>query len=206
MSDVISRPERRNGFLRVLGWPVSLLLILATVAAGDAIIKHTPGSEQVGRPFVHSGPVGQEVQGLGFTATVQSVRGAKSIADPDGDVFTTDGVFVVVKLTLTAKVETTKLLYVALVSNGKTYELLERVRQPMDVFALQPGLPVQGEMAFELSSAAAAGSTLQLCPDYVNDGRNQTIAEISLGIDQAAVTKWLAVNDPIELDLAEVQP
>jgi hypothetical protein len=80
------------------------------------------------------------------------------------------------------------------------------VRQPMDTIALQPGVPVQGEMAFELPSAAAVGGKLQLCPDYVSDGRDQTITEISLGIDQAAVTKWLAVKDPIELDLAEVQP
>lgn len=206
MSDVIARPKRRNGFLRLLGMPISLLLILAAVAAGDAIIKNTPGSEQVSRPFVHSGPIGQEVQGLGFTATVQSVRGAKSIEDADGDVLATDGVFVIVKLTLTAKVETTNLLYVALVSNGKTYELLERVRQPMDTIALQPGVPVQGEMAFELPGAAATGSRLQLCPDHVNDSRNQTITEISLGIDQTAVTKWLAVKDPIALDPAEVQP
>jgi hypothetical protein len=207
MSDVISRPRRQNWFVRVLGWPVSMLLIMATVAAGDAIIKHTPGSEEVTRPFVYSGPVGREVDGLSITATVHSVRGAKSIADRDGDVVTTDGVFVVVKLTLTAKVETTNLITARLISNGKTYDSSERMRQPLDPISLQPGVPVQGEMAFELANAAAPGSRLQLSPeDHLLIGGNETVTEINLGIDEATVAKWLAEKSPIELDLAEVQP
>jgi hypothetical protein len=207
MSDVISRPRRRNWFVRVLGWPVSMLLIVATVAAGDAIIKHTPGSEEVTRPFVYSGPVGQEVDGLSITATVHSVRGAKSIADRDGDVVTTDGVFVVVKLTLTAKVETINLITPRLISNGKTYDSSERMRQPLDPISLQPGVPVQGEMAFELPNAAAPGSRLRFSPeDHVLIGGNETITEINLGIDEATVARWLAEKSPIELDLAEVQP
>lgn len=205
MSTVITRPPaRRNWFLRVLSWPLALILIVGTVAVGDQILKHTPGSDEVSRPFIHKGRIGDVVDALSFTATVDSVRGSRSVADDDDD-YTTDGVFVLVTFTLTAKTDSTALSTVSVVGHGQIFKAVERFYQEMTRTTLQPGIPKTGEVAFEVPKGAAAGLSIQLSSDSLDGNENQTAAEIDLGIDEAKVTTWLANSAPLELHPPEVQ-
>ena len=65
-------------------------------------------------------------------------------------------------------------------------------------------MPIAGEIIFEVPRGAAPGLVLQLSADPVLDRRNQTIAQVDLGIDQSTVDKWLAGSAPLELTDPEV--
>lgn len=199
-------PRRRSWLLRVLSWPVSLVLIVATVAVGDQIIQHTPGSDEVSRPFIHSGRIGDIVDGLTFTAKVHSVRGGRSVTDTDGDVYTTDGLFVLVTITVTATTDTTRLDHLAVAGGGRTYRATRRFDQDLDLQELQPGIGVKGELVFEVPPTGALDLALQLGNDQVLTGEfdNETLAQIDLAIDQAHVTTWLAESDSLVLTTPEL--
>jgi hypothetical protein len=203
MTDVISRPRRTAGWRILtlpLSLPLSLLLIVGTVVLGAEIVERNPGSEQVQRPFVHTGRLGQTVDGLSFTATAESVRGAKRVSD-DGDVYTTDGVFVLVAVTVAAGTEPVSLGYAALLDNrGRIFEATSRFSQAIDLYTLQPGIPVRGEYTFELPRTALDGALhLQLSKDPVFGGGNQTVVEIDLGVAPTTTAKWLGEAGPLEI-------
>jgi hypothetical protein len=202
----MTQPRRRGWFVRVLSWPVSLVIIIAGVAAGDQILRHTPGSEEVSRPFVHSGRIGEAVDGRTFTVTVGDVRGARSIEESDGDRLTSDGLFVLVTVTITAKSDTTSLSHLAVAHGDVVFWATERVRQRMAEYEFQPGIPVKGEIAFEVPRAVATGLVLRLSSDQVLKGenRNQTVAEIPLPVDQGRLTGWLAETEPLTVTVPEV--
>jgi hypothetical protein len=204
--DVITRPRRSAG-LRLLTLPLSLLLVVGTVVLGAEIVERNPGSEQVQRPFIHTGQMGHAVDGLSFTATGESVRGAKRVSD-DGDVYTTDGVFVLVTVTVAAGTEPVSLAHAALVDRaGRIFEPTSRFTQDIDLYTVQPGIPVRGEYTFELPRVALDGGLiLQLSKDPVFGGSNQTVVEIDLGVDPAAAARWLAEPGPLEVASTKVVP
>jgi hypothetical protein len=192
--EVVARPGR-NPVLRVLGWPISLLLIVATVVAGNAIIEHTPGSQEFSRPYIHSGPIGTELDGYTFVATVDGVKGAPS-AELDGDELTTDGVFVVVSVTLTARQEPTHLQTVAVVDQqGRVYTWTRSIDQGLFQYTLEPDVPITGDLLFEVPRDAAPGLKVRLSSElWARQNLNQTVVQVDLGISQATVTTWLSAR------------
>jgi hypothetical protein len=207
MTDTITRPpERRSALVRVLTLPLSLLLIFGTVVAGAEIVKRNPGSEQVQTPFVHTGQMHQPVDGLAFTATGESVRGAKRISE-GGDVYSTDGVFVLVTVTVTAGNEPVSLAYAVLLDRaGRIFQPTSRYMQPIDKYTVQPGTPVRGEYVYEVPASALNGLVMQLSKDGVFEKSNQTVAQLDLGVDSATAGRWRAESGPLEVAPIKVNP
>jgi len=198
------RPGRR--WQRLLTVPLSLLLILATVVAGQEIIRRAPDYDSGSRPYVHAGRVGDTVDGRTFSVVVASVHGAGTVRARFDEEYRTDGVFVAVRATVTAYADAVQLEHVVVVDRtGRTFVATPRFFQEMTVYyRFQPAIPVTGEILFEVPRDAAAGLALQLSVDQILDRRNQTIAQVDLGIGQSMVDTWLRGAEPLELTDPEV--
>jgi hypothetical protein len=198
------QPGRR--WPRLLTVPLSLLLILATVVAGREIIRRAPDYDSGSRPYIHAGHVGDTVDGRTFSVVVASVHGAGTVRARFDEDYRTDGVFVAVRATVTAYSDAVLLEHVAVVDrSGRTFVATPRFFQEMGgYYRFQPAIPVSGEIVFEVPRDAAAGLVLQLSADQILDRRNQTIAQVELGIGQSTVDAWLSGGEPLELTGPEV--
>jgi hypothetical protein len=183
---------------RLITWPAALLLIVATVVAGRLILVNTPIGDDYNRPFIHSGRMGEAVDGRTFVATVLSVRGGRSLAQIF-DPVTTDGIFLLVKVRLSAYDEEVAVSYQALVDrNGFIYEPPVRDFNVMQGHRLQPRIPVAGELLFEVpESAAAGGLTLRLSTYGFGTNSHQVVVEIPLTITATDVATWSRNTEPI---------
>ena len=166
-------------------------MIILTVAAGRLIQLGTPIGDDYNRPFIHSGQMGEPVDGGRFVVTVESVRGGRvlqQIFDP----VTTDGVFLLVKVRLSAYDEDLTVSYQALVDrHGFIYATPTRDYNHLKGHRLQPRIPITGEILFEVpASAATEGLTLRLSTYPYETNSHQVVTEIPLNITEAQVTTW----------------
>lgn len=191
---------------RWLTTPLSVLLIVATVVAGSELKKLVPDYDDGSRPYVHTGRIGDAVDGLTFSVVVESVRGAAIVTARFGDEYRTDGVFVAVRAKVTAYSEVVVLRQVSVVDrSGRRFDSAKRFTQYMgELDRYQPGIPVVGEIVFEIPRDAGPGLVLQMSDDPNLDLRNQTIAQVDLGVDQSSVNTWLSTKEPLEVTTPEV--
>jgi hypothetical protein len=201
----MTAPEPRR-WRQLFTVPLSLVLIVATVLVGSEIIKRTPDFDEGSRPYVHTGHIGGTVDGLTFSVVVDSVRGAGAVRARFNEEYRTDGVFVAVRAKVTAYSDGVQLKLVAVVDRaGRRYDATERLFQDVGaVNRFQPAIPVTTEILFEIPRDAGPGLAMQLSANEVLDNRNQTIAQVDLGIDRSMVDGWLAEPEPLELKAAEV--
>jgi hypothetical protein len=171
-------------------------LILAALAVGGVITSGTPDTDRRQRPFVRAGAMGQAVNARSFDVTVLGVRGAAKVAE-DGLEHDTSGVWVLVRVRLVARDEPVLVGYAAVRdAGGHTYLASNRLdlKLVMGGHDLQPGVPVTGEIAFEVPRDAAPSLSLRLASPLL-DQRMDAVAEIPLGIDNTMVDKWLAQTE-----------
>jgi hypothetical protein len=189
-------------------------LVAAALAVGAAITTHTPDTDARERPFVRAGVVGKPVDARTFDATVISVRGAaklaggRKLASVPARVRDTAGVFVLVRVRLVARDRPTLVDHaVVRDARGRTFVATPRIGQPVvGHHILQPGIPIEGDVVFEVPRDAAARLTLRLA-DELNP-RLDAVAEVPLSlapsIDQAVVQRWIADPAPAVIAEAEV--
>jgi len=199
-------PPKTKAWLRLVTVPLSLLLILATIVVGQEIIRRAPDYDSGSRPYVHAGGIGDTVDGLTFSVVVASVSGASTVRAGFDEDYHTDGVFVAVRAKVTAHSEVVLLQHIAVVDRaGRVFEATPRFFQVFGgYYRFQPAVPVAGEIIFEVPRDAVAGLVLQVSADQILDRRNQTIAQVDLGLGQSTVDKWLAAPEPLELADPEV--
>lgn len=181
------------------------ILVLAALAVGGAIANWRPinsgGTEQRERPFVQVGQVGETVSGRLFDATVLDVRGAAKVTS-GGATHDTGGVWIVIRLRLTVHTEATSIGYAALRDRrDREYRATTRFDQRLvdSSRQLQPGIPVEGDVAFELPRDAATEVVVQLAKRAV-DRRMDDLLEVPLPpVDRATVDKWAAEPTPVVL-------
>lgn len=177
------------------------VLVLAALAIGGLVTMVTPDTETKARPFTRSGAVGDQVDGRLFEATVLSVRGAARMAEEEflGEAkeHDTDGVWVIVKVRVVATRKTTSLGYAALRDAAdRTYLATERVDQPLiGGRDLQPGVPVEADIVFEVPRNVATDVDLLLAVPAI-DQRLEAQVEVHLPIDGALVDQWLRLPAP----------
>jgi hypothetical protein len=181
-------------------------LVVAALAVGAAITTHTPDTDARERPFIRAGSMGHPVDARTFDATVVSVRAAARVAGgaKSARVRDTAGVWVVVRVRLAARDKPTSVDHAVLRdARGRSFVATPRVVQPLVGNAvLQPGLPVEGDVVFEVPrDAASARLTIRLADAL--DPRLDAVAEVALPIDRAAVDRWLA--DPVPAAIADAQ-
>jgi hypothetical protein len=189
---------------RWVRWLGGAVLVLATVIAGGAIQSWTPDVVREQAPFVRTGVPGAVVDGRTFDVTVLGVRGGTLIS-VEGATHDTSGIWIVVRLRLTAKRDPLALGYAALIdASGRTYLSSGRFDQPLvgappiASRVLQPGIPVTGEIAFEVPVAVAGDLSIE-CGGDASDQRMDVLTRIRLPIDSTQIAAWRADRQPLTL-------
>jgi hypothetical protein len=169
-------------------------LILAALAVGSLIPGSDENIEHRERPFVAAGQVGDQRSTREIDITVTEVRGVGKIKG-DKRIHDTAGIWVIVKVRVTARAEAGIIGYAAVRdSDGRTFELSARIEQPLEGRTLQPGIPVTGELVFEMPRDAATDLTV-LFADRAFDRRMDVQVEIDLPeVDRAQVDRWAAAG------------
>jgi hypothetical protein len=177
---------------------IAVVLVLAALGGGRAIIACTPDTDEREQPYLRRGAVGETIDVRTFNLTVVSVRGAAKVSAFGKD-HDTSGVWVVVRVRMTAKVEPTRAGYAAVRDGrGRLYTATDRFPQTVVGGGRmgQPGVTLEADVAFEVPVAAATDLVL-LVADNSIDQRMSAEAEVRLPIDRATVARWQAVTEPI---------
>lgn len=170
-------------------------LVIAAIALGGLINSYAPDMDARERPFVRAGAQGETVDVRTFDVKVLGVRGAKEISE-SRKIRKTTGVWVLVKVRAVAREEPTIIGQAALVDGrGREFAATGRISQPLvGGRSLQPGLPVEGEIIFEVPTDAADLS-IRLASRPL-DVRMDAMAEIPLGVDRPTVDGWRSDAEP----------
>ncbi|WP_422770782.1 hypothetical protein ACN28C_29600 [Plantactinospora sp. WMMC1484] len=181
-------------------------LIVAALAVGGAIADWRPvnggGAEARERPFVQVGRFGETVSTRVFDATVLDVRGA-AVVDSGGQRYDTAGIWLVLRVRLATRTEATTIGYAAVRDHrGREFRATTRFSQAMvgGGRVLQPGIPVEGDVAVELPRDAAATRLTARFAQQQVDLRMDALAEVSLpAVAPARVDEWAAAPAPVAL-------
>jgi hypothetical protein len=168
---------------------------------GGAISSHKPDTDAAERPFARTGTVGAPVSVRTFVVTVRGVRGAAKISRT-GTVHDTGGVWILVRVRAVALAEPVTIGYAGVRdAAGREYWATTRISQPLlGGRTLQPGVPVDGEIAFEVPRAAAADLTVRLARSPI-DRRMDALAEVPLPhADRATVDGWATASGPVRVE------
>lgn len=190
------RPSGTTRAASVLG---TLLVLVAVVAAGGAVTGSELNADERFRPFVITGEVGEPVAGDTFEVTVLGARAAAAIADRPGWRHDTGGVWLLVRVRLVAHQEVAT-IGVAQVRDrkGRAWSATERVQQDLTrhSYQLQPGVPVEGEIAFEVPVAVAGELTVRLgeAPEW---HPMTPVVEVPLHVDEAMISDVVASTEAV---------
>ncbi|GIH10170.1 hypothetical protein Rhe02_82370 [Rhizocola hellebori] len=150
-----SRPPMSTG-QRVTAVAGAVAMAAAAVAIGAGVRWLGPDPASSQRPFAQAGAPGESLDVRTFTITVQAARAASSL-QAGGAAQATQGVWVIVRVRLAANHEPTQVGYAAVRDRaGRTYLASDRVRQPLidGSRPFQPGIPIEGEVIFEVPKDA----------------------------------------------------
>jgi hypothetical protein len=182
----------------------STALVVAALATGVAITSQAPDTDARQRPFVRAGVMGESVDGRTFQASVVAVRGARRIAR-SGKTRDTGGDWVIVRARAVARDKPTSIDYASVRdARGRTFLATTRINQPLVAggYFMQPGIPVEGDIVFEVPHASAARLTLRLADS--SDVRMDAAIEISIASDGPTVDRWLAEPSALPVEDARV--
>lgn len=196
--------HRQTGPLsRFLQRTGSTLLVIVTLAAGSLVIGFTPDTDARERPFLASGAPGERVETRLFEVTVLRARVA-SVIKVGGWKHPTQGRWVILRIRLVARHEALAVAYAAIHdAEGRSFRASDRLRQPLidGSRTLQPGIAVEGEVAFEIPKDAT-GLSARFAADSTSH-RMDSMSDIDLPIGDSAV--WLD-PEPVRIDEIEVKP
>ena len=179
------------------------VLVVAALAIGTAITDHTPDSDAQQQPFVRTGAIGTSVDARTFSAAVLGVRGASVLAPltEEEEAHVTSGVWIIVKVRLEAHTNPTAVGYGALIdAQGRTYRATERIFEPLlGGRTLEPGIPVEGEIAFEVPVKVATHVSIRLAVEDI-DQRMDAMVQVPLPITASQVAQWHTDKSPVTLE------
>ncbi|MGN9913214.1 hypothetical protein ACTMTJ_37305 [Phytohabitans sp. LJ34] len=188
------------------------MLLVAALAVGGVVANWRPldgdRADRRERPYIEVGQVGDPVSARSFEAKLISVRGARLLGVRSKG-YETGGVWILVRVRVTATTEDTVIGYAALIDD-RDREFLASGRFTQ-LFAdsartLQPGIPVEGEIAFEVPRDVATSMRLRLASRPF-DQRMDGMAEITLPkVDTATVDGWATQKDAVIMEKPEVVP
>jgi hypothetical protein len=179
---------------------VAVPLIAATVLAGRLIAITTPIGDDHRRPFITQGQMNEPVVEHDVEVTVLSVRGGRAYGDFSG-FRSTQGLFLLVRARVEALQVPSALRYADLLDDaGHAYATISHGDALYD-FALLPGIPVEGELLFEVPADKATQLRLRLSSHRGYWGEYQVMVEMPLQIDADKVNDWS--NDAAPLTVME---
>jgi hypothetical protein len=186
--------ERPSVAFRANGVAAAIIMILVALLIGAGINWLGPDLAGAQRPFTKSGEPGQSINARTFTVTVRAARAAPAL-QIGKSTLSSQGAWVIVGVHLVANTQPTHVGYAALRDRaGRTYLATDRITQPLldGTRTFQPGIPVDGEVAFEVPKDALAGLTALFAarPDQVGMDAMAavTLPALSVAPDQPAAT------------------
>lgn len=186
-------------------WLAALAVLVVVLVVGGAISDQQLTTDERFREFVVTGEPGQPISTTTFTVVVLQARAAAVLTDDTGRPYTTGGVWLLVRVRAYGIDEPADIGYAAVRdSRGRTWLATGRLEQPLagGGYRLQAGIPVESEIAFEVPRPAATDLTIRLAGASF-DLRLETVAEVRLPVEEAAVTAALAEPEPEPVRLAE---
>ncbi|MBB5870603.1 hypothetical protein F4553_003982 [Allocatelliglobosispora scoriae] len=197
---VIDRRPERGLLIRWRDRLGGIVLVSATLLIGHLFIEATPDRDSGERPYLRSGTIGEVLDGRTFDATVVGMRGATQLSGSPF-VHDTQGVWVIVRFRVVPRDEPVRLGYAVLVDEDERwFRATDRITQPLLGQELQPGIPVEGEIAFEVpkdSKHLAVRLT-----EETFDIRMSAIVEVPLPIGD--LNTWSLAKEPVKLEKATV--
>lgn len=193
--------HRHPAGVRVGRWLVAVVTAVAVVAVGGAVTGTELTPEEKFRPFVITGSMGEWFSSRTFDLKVVAVRTSATIQPDLGAELDTAGVWVLVRVQVMARTEPVWLDHAEVHdSAGRSWSATKRTGQPLVDFSrrLDPRIPMEGEIAFEVPRDAAADLTLELGAETTGLFALQmaTLAEVRLEIDESTVASGLARSEP----------
>jgi len=180
----------------------ALILVIAALGVGDFLVRSTPDIDKRERAFLVDGRQGSAVEARTFSATLLKTRTA-AVVKAAGANHDTQGVWVVLRMRFEALNEPLSISYAAVVdSRGRAFHASDRVNQPLvdGSRILQPGVGVEGDVAFEIPSDATS-LTAQFS-DARTTRAMQAVPDIALSLDNGVFLN----RQPVALDPIEVKP
>lgn len=178
----MSGRHRKLGPLqRLLAAAGAVVLVLAVLVAGNALVEYRPTHAEMHKPYLRTGKLNDTVDVRTFDVTVLGARYASTLR-VGGVKYETTGVWVIVKVRLNAHTEPMSVAYMALHDRkDRTFEASERFTQTLvgGGRRLQPGIAVQGEVVFEVPKDALPGMTIRFA-ESTYDHRMDAMADIEL--------------------------
>ncbi|HEY8472038.1 MAG TPA: hypothetical protein VIL37_05315 [Natronosporangium sp.] len=207
--------HRNPTTVRIGRFLIALLTAVVVVAVGGAVSSTELRPEEKFRPFIITGELGEWFASRTFDLRVVGVRVAATIQPELEPELDTAGAWVVVRVQLMAQREAVFLDYARVWDSlGRSWEATERTDQPLidGSQRLDPRIPVEGEIAFEVPRDAVTDLRLRLGSQTggLYGLQMATLAEVPLAIDEAAVASGLAATEPVviappEIVIAETQ-
>jgi hypothetical protein len=182
-------------------------LVVAALLAGGAITSQVPDTDQREQSFVRTGSVGKPIDARTFDATVLGVRGGPKLSG-GGQTHDTSGIWILTRVRLEAHKAPAAVGYAALVdAQGRVYRATGRITQFLATGGrvLEPGIPIVGEIAFEVPLTAATDLSLQLAGPQL-DRRMDVMTLCHLPVDAATLAQWKAQTAPLTLADPEIAP
>lgn len=181
------------------------LLVVVLVVGGAVIgVRSTP--DHAHRPYVVEGLAGEPVSTGQLEVTLRSVRTAAEIAGESGWRHSTSGVWILALVRVEALREPLSVGHAALrAPDGRSWSASGRFRQPLTSAGhrLQPGVPVEAELVFEVPQEVATRLVLEVAANW-SDLRMAAVAQVPLPIDEALVAQGLDLTEPVKVAQVEI--
>jgi hypothetical protein len=176
-----------------------LLLLVAAVAALWGMQRTVPNYNRLVAPIETDGQPGDFVRGRTVSARVDRVILARTLRlhrFGRAQTYDTSGVWLIIRATATS-VEGPATMADAVIetADGTRYQQTERLSSSNDLLSsktLQPDVPSEGHLIFELPRDAVSGAELLLAELRFGLGMLDSRLRIPLGLDADAVDRQLA--------------
>lgn len=184
-----------GGWRRRLG---TTALVALAVGAGGVAHAYEPDPALQQRPFIRTGHKGDRVDARTFDARLLDVRGG-AIVSSRGAPHDTSGVWIVVKVRLTGHGEPVQLGQVAIRDgDDRIFRASARIDNNPPLRQLQPGIPVDCEIAFEVPKNVPLPIAARLTTALI-DIRMDGMAQLELEVTTAQLEQWAADKTPLKL-------
>ncbi|GAA1736979.1 hypothetical protein [Luedemannella helvata] len=179
---------------RVGSWVAAAVALLLIINLGNRILEFQRDTRYFQRPFEVSVAMGETKLTRTFGVAVVSVRGAGAITDPTGGVpHGTNGIWIIVTLRATALDGPREIGHYSLRdARDRVFWASDRVKQGIHGGrTLQPGVWIEGEVAFEVPRDVATGKLTVLLAEHRFDTRVDSMIAVELdGVTTSAVDTW----------------
>ncbi|WP_117209220.1 hypothetical protein [Allorhizocola rhizosphaerae] len=183
----------------------SVILVISALSVGNVVIKFTPGTDELGRPFLRAGEVSDKVDVREFEMTVLSARVGSVIKAPNKWEHDTQGKWVVLRVRLMMHRQARIVRYAAVHdARERIFHFSDRLDQPLvdGSRLLQPGIAVEADVAFEVP-IDAVGLTARFAVNGTEFNRRlDAMSEIALPVPETAFLS----PEPIAIAPLEVKP